>query len=947
MKKTFLFIALLLLIGSGIYFRSETSEGASIMQVHQGGTGATTFTAGECLKGNGTGAITTGVCGGTGGGSGFDPDTNYGQTVSATSSPIWLKSNLYVSSTSQFGATSTFRDIVPATNNLYNLGSSDYRFKNIFGYNLYVTTLATSSRYLTDDGSAANPSYSFNNAQDVGLFYLPTPDGIGFSTNGIERAVFDSSGHFGINTSTPYTTFGLGGNFSVSSTSATDVTSTIYGGLDIDNGGLTYDYGAQITSINALEIGLMNFETDAGAVAWITMPIATTTAGLEMSYTAQLGNTDVLTIYGLTNGAGDATNHSVSIMNTTTPYTTFDIGHMFTVASSTGNVATSGTLQVAGNIKPFANNTADLGGYAMAFKNVYASGTLYASSILVGAGTIGAPTYSFEGDLNTGVYRPSADAVAIVTGGIQSGYFSNTELNVRSIIAPISTGNSLVLKGYASDGATAIGLKLGNLNKLVTAGAKILSFYSDNVSTLRSFITWDGGFAAAVSTTAGYAGGKFFVDGTSGNIYSSSTLALTNTTMNIVSSTVANLRLAADGANGLQFWTNGAERASISSAGAFAVNGLANCNTIDTDANGVMSCGTDESGAAAVNDWGRWGTTFGLPALMTSSTKNVWFDGAVYASSTLTVSDSLTASSTLVGTGKAGAPTYSFLDDSNTGFYHYAADELGFSTAGVLRARFGSYGLAVDKVSSNSATTLSLVGSIADSSSAVGLKFANLYNLSTTGANIANFYNNNLTSLRSFITWDGGIALGVSTTAGYAGGQFSVDGTTGAVSASSTLTVTGNSTFISPVYANGGIISGQTAGYNLGTFYVDSAGAMSVSSTLHVYGDATIDGTASIDRYLTFGYNTSTAWAGTTTLYLAPAFNAETYSQIKCETDVGTVKISIYDGTNRMDILTASTTIGTFNLTTNNSFTAGESRRVDIGTPATSPTKVSCKAKFR
>ena len=237
------------------------------------------------------------------------------------------------------------------------------------------------------------------------------------------------------------------------------------------------------------------------------------------------------------------------------------------VVSASSSLLTYGNVTSTGHIYGSANNTVDLGSYGYAFRNVYASGTLYASSILVGDGTIGAPTYSFGGDLNTGVYRPSADVVAIVTGGIQSGYFSTTELNVRSIIAPISTGNSLVLKGYASDGATAIGLKLGNLNKLVTAGAKILSFYSDNVSTLRSFITWDGGFAAAVSTTAGYAGGKFFVDGTSGNIYSSSTLALTNTTMNIVSSTAAALRLAADGANGLQFWTNGAQRMFLDSAG--------------------------------------------------------------------------------------------------------------------------------------------------------------------------------------------------------------------------------------------------------------------------------------------------------------------------------------------------------------------------------------------
>jgi hypothetical protein len=94
--------------------------------------------------------------------------------------------------------------------------------------------------------------------------------------------------------------------------------------------------------------------------------------------------------------------------------------------------------------------------------------------------------------------------------------------------------------------------------------------------------------------------------------------------------------------------------------------------------------------------------------------------------------------------------------------------------------------------------------------------------------------------------------------------------------------------------------------------------------------------------YPSFSYATSTAWTGTTTIYLAPSYQAETWNGVKCETNTGTLNVSFYDGTNRMNMLNASTTIGTFTLSTNNSFTAGESRRVDIGNPASSPTKISC-----
>jgi len=64
-----LVIGIILAIAGGLFLRSKTTLfGAGVYQVVQGGTGASTFTTGECLKGNGTSAITTGACGGAGGG---------------------------------------------------------------------------------------------------------------------------------------------------------------------------------------------------------------------------------------------------------------------------------------------------------------------------------------------------------------------------------------------------------------------------------------------------------------------------------------------------------------------------------------------------------------------------------------------------------------------------------------------------------------------------------------------------------------------------------------------------------------------------------------------------------------------------------------------------------------------------------------------------------------
>lgn len=96
------------------------------------------------------------------------------------------------------------------------------------------------------------------------------------------------------------------------------------------------------------------------------------------------------------------------------------------------------------------------------------------------------------------------------------------------------------------------------------------------------------------------------------------------------------------------------------------------------------------------------------------------------------------------------------------------------------------------------------------------------------------------------------------------------------------------------------------------------------------------------NSYPAFTYATTTTWTGTTTVPLGPAFVGETWNGVKCFTDTGTVGVNFYDGTNRMEYVSASTTVGNFGLATNNTFTASEKRYVDLGTPGSSPTKISC-----
>lgn len=96
--------------------------------------------------------------------------------------------------------------------------------------------------------------------------------------------------------------------------------------------------------------------------------------------------------------------------------------------------------------------------------------------------------------------------------------------------------------------------------------------------------------------------------------------------------------------------------------------------------------------------------------------------------------------------------------------------------------------------------------------------------------------------------------------------------------------------------------------------------------------------------YSAFSYATTTAWTGTTTIPLGTAYVAETWNGVQCFTDAGTLNVDFGDGTNFTNATTsrALNPVPTHTLSTNNTFTAGETRYVRVGTPASSPTKISC-----
>ena len=96
---------------------------------------------------------------------------------------------------------------------------------------------------------------------------------------------------------------------------------------------------------------------------------------------------------------------------------------------------------------------------------------------------------------------------------------------------------------------------------------------------------------------------------------------------------------------------------------------------------------------------------------------------------------------------------------------------------------------------------------------------------------------------------------------------------------------------------------------------------------------------------MTLSTATTTAWTATTTGNYIPTTVAPFAGTIKtaqCTTDTGTLNVDIYHTSTHLSLLNASTTVGTVAFGSNNTFTNGEKIYLSAGTPASSPTAVSC-----
>jgi type 1 fimbria pilin len=97
-----------------------------------------------------------------------------------------------------------------------------------------------------------------------------------------------------------------------------------------------------------------------------------------------------------------------------------------TAVNATGTVTFSGSVIFSGTTTANTFST-DLITEKTSAAGVTIDGVLLKDSgVVTGAGTVSAPVYSTTGDLNTGIYFPSADTIGFAEGGAQCGEFDSS-----------------------------------------------------------------------------------------------------------------------------------------------------------------------------------------------------------------------------------------------------------------------------------------------------------------------------------------------------------------------------------------------------------------------------------------------------------------------------------------------------------------------------------------
>lgn len=275
-------------------------------------------------------------------------------------------------------------------------------------------------------GAVGSPSYTFSGDSNTGI-YSSGADSVSLVAGGTARATAGTAGLAVTGT--------LSASGAVTASSGLAVTGTL------SASGATTLAGTATGALTATSVA------SSGAVSGTTLSAsgaATLSSTLAVTSNTTVGGTlgvTGATTLGSLSGSGAASfGSTLSVTGSVTASSTLAV---------TSNATVGGTLGVTGAAS--LSSTLGVTGALTASSTVTAGGV-----ILGAAGSVSAPSHSFSGDTNTGMYGPGSDILRLATGGVDRlAIDASGNVGVGYTTPPSYTDHKvLTVKGPASGGGT-------------------------------------------------------------------------------------------------------------------------------------------------------------------------------------------------------------------------------------------------------------------------------------------------------------------------------------------------------------------------------------------------------------------------------------------------------------------------------------------------------------
>jgi len=314
--------------------------------------------------------------------------------------------------------------------------------------------------------------------------------------------------------------------YASASSGTTNYAAQFYGSVYMDDGAFAYDSSTGITTVDNLNLGTLNFDTDAGIVTWVDLPVTSAaSSGTVESYTAAIDGTSILTVYAESDGTGSIQNQGVGIGTATPAYMLDVLGTgtggviaRFNDSNTTGcTLATDGTISCSSDIN-LKKNIVTLDGKDFVLSEN--DETDWSSEgVLARLMSITPVTYNWKSELNTdskhiGLIAQDVERVFpdIVTTDKTTGYKSLGYTNFIPYTIKAVQELDLNLEGIAgtitplegSDNASFVATFFDNLfakirEWLASATNGIMHFFAKEVNTNTLCVSDDSGAKTCIT----------------------------------------------------------------------------------------------------------------------------------------------------------------------------------------------------------------------------------------------------------------------------------------------------------------------------------------------------------------------------------------------------------------------------------------------------------------